>query len=80
MSDDQNVHLSNPAWIHASTSSQRIADHFISGRAALAGDAAHAFSSVAGQGIHCAIEDALNLGWKLGLTMSGVASPAPANL
>ncbi|HXY33739.1 MAG TPA: FAD-dependent monooxygenase [Planctomycetaceae bacterium] len=77
MSGDHNVRLSNPVWIHAQTSSsQRIAEHFVSERALLAGDAAHVFSSVAGYGVHCAIEDALNLGWKLGLTISGIASPS----
>jgi 2-polyprenyl-6-methoxyphenol hydroxylase-like FAD-dependent oxidoreductase len=76
MSGDD-VHPSNPAWVHSGGSfSQRIAEPFIMGRAALAGDAAHVFSSLAGQGLHFAIEDALNLGWKLGLEISGAASPA----
>jgi 2-polyprenyl-6-methoxyphenol hydroxylase-like FAD-dependent oxidoreductase len=69
-----NVQLGNPAWIHGDTSpSQRVAEHFITRRAALAGDAAHVFSSAAGHGVHCAIEDALNLGWKLALTISRAA-------
>jgi FAD binding domain len=33
------------------------------------------FSSAAGHGVHCTIEDALNLGSKLGLSISGAASP-----
>src|SRR5262249_57446877 len=67
----------NPNWVRADASfSQRIAEHFIAKRAILAGDAAHLFSSAAGHGVHCAIEDALNLGWKLGLTLSGLASPS----
>jgi 2-polyprenyl-6-methoxyphenol hydroxylase-like FAD-dependent oxidoreductase len=45
MSGDD-AHLSDPAWVHSSGSfSQRIAEPFIMGRAALAGDAAHVFSS-----------------------------------
>ena len=76
MSGDHDVRLSNPVWIQGDfTPSQRIAEHFVIGHAVLAGDAAHVFSSVAGHGVHCAIEDALNLGWKLGLTISGLASP-----
>ncbi len=71
-----NVQLSNPAWIRPVVLSQLVADHFLLGRAALVGDANHEFSSVAGQGLHFAIEDALNLGWKLGLTLSGAASPS----
>jgi len=71
-----NVHLSNLAWIHSGTFSQHVAGRFLKGRAALLGDAAHVFSSVAGQGLHFAIEDALNLGRKLALTIAGAASPA----
>ena len=77
MSGENHVRLSNPNWVRADASfSQRIAEHFIAKRAILAGDAAHLFSSAAGHGVHCAIEDALNLGWKLGLTLSGLASPS----
>jgi 2-polyprenyl-6-methoxyphenol hydroxylase-like FAD-dependent oxidoreductase len=72
-----NVQLSNPAWIHGDTSpSQRVAESFIMRRAALAGDAAHVFTSAAGHGVHCAIEDALNLSWKLALTISRAATPS----
>jgi 2-polyprenyl-6-methoxyphenol hydroxylase-like FAD-dependent oxidoreductase len=75
LSGDENVRLANPNWVHAESSrSQRVAERMIAGRVALAGDAAHVFSSAAGHGVHCAIEDALNLGWKLGLTIAGVAS------
>jgi 2-polyprenyl-6-methoxyphenol hydroxylase-like FAD-dependent oxidoreductase len=70
------VHLSNPAWLRPATASQHVAKHFVMGRAALLGDAAHTFSSVAGQGQHFAIEDALNLGWKLALTIDGAAAPS----
>jgi 2-polyprenyl-6-methoxyphenol hydroxylase-like FAD-dependent oxidoreductase len=73
----EDVRLSNPAWVHTGSSvSQRIAEHYVTGRAALAGDAAHVFSSLAGQGLHFAIEDAVNLGWKLGLTIAGAAAPS----
>jgi 2-polyprenyl-6-methoxyphenol hydroxylase-like FAD-dependent oxidoreductase len=72
----ENVHLTNPAWMRPASFSQHVARHFLRGRAALLGDAAHVFSSVAGQGLHFAIEDALNLGWKLALTISGAAAPS----
>jgi hypothetical protein len=71
-----NLHLSNPAGIHQGTFSEHLATHFVTGRGAVLGDAAHTFSSVAGQGLHFAIEDALNLGWKLALTISGATSPS----
>lgn len=43
----------------------RLATHFRRGRLFLVGDAAHAFSPATGQGMNTAIQDALNLGWKL---------------
>ena len=68
------VRLTNAAWVHWGSFSKHAATHFIKGRAALVGDAAHTFSSVAGQGLHFAIEDAVNLGWKLALAVQGAAS------
>jgi 2-polyprenyl-6-methoxyphenol hydroxylase-like FAD-dependent oxidoreductase len=70
------VRLSNPSKSDALSPSVRIAERFITGRAILAGDAAHLFAGAAGHGIHCAVEDVLNLGWKLGLTISGAAAPS----
>ncbi len=51
-------------------------DHFIKGRAILAGDAAHVHIAAGGQGMNTGIQDVLNLGWKLALTLSGDASPS----
>jgi hypothetical protein len=42
----------------------------------LAGDAAHIHSPAGGQGMNTGIQDAVNLGWKLGLVTSGQADPA----
>ena len=68
------MRLTNAAWVHWGSFSKHAATHFIKGRAALVGDAAHTFSSVAGQGLHFAIEDAVNLGWKLALAVQVAAS------
>jgi 2-polyprenyl-6-methoxyphenol hydroxylase-like FAD-dependent oxidoreductase len=70
------VRLTNLNWVRENSSSQRLADHFITKRAVLLGDAAHLFSSAIGHGVHCAIEDALNLSWKLELVISGAAAPS----
>ncbi len=45
------------------------------GRAFLAGDAAHVHSPAGGQGMNTGMQDAFNLGWKLGLAAQGHASP-----
>ena len=41
------------------------------GRVFLAGDAAHIHSPAGGQGMNTGIQDAYNLGWKLGLVLHG---------
>ncbi|MFI0539515.1 FAD-dependent monooxygenase [Streptomyces sp. WSLK1-3] len=46
----------------------RLARRFRRGRLFLAGDAAHNYSPATGQGMNAGIQDAVNLGWKLGLT------------
>jgi 2-polyprenyl-6-methoxyphenol hydroxylase-like FAD-dependent oxidoreductase len=43
-----------------------IADRFREGRVFLAGDAAHIHSPAGGQGLNTSVQDAYNLGWKLG--------------
>ncbi|MBM3526959.1 MAG: pentachlorophenol monooxygenase [Alphaproteobacteria bacterium] len=43
-----------------------MARHFRAGRAFLAGDAAHVHPPAGGQGMNTAVQDAYNLGWKLG--------------
>ncbi|MFF9409774.1 FAD-dependent monooxygenase [Streptomyces anandii] len=53
-----------------------LADRFRVGRVLLAGDAAHIHSPAGGQGLNTSIQDAYNLGWKLGAVLRG----APAAL
>lgn len=43
-------------------------------RVFLLGDAAHTHSPIGGQGLNLGIQDAMNLGWKLGLAATGKAS------
>ncbi|MGW0080527.1 FAD-dependent monooxygenase [Streptomyces sp. NPDC003393] len=50
-----------------------LADRFRVGRIFLAGDAAHIHSPAGGQGLNTSVQDAYNLGWKLGAVLRGGA-------
>ncbi|MGW3285441.1 FAD-dependent oxidoreductase [Streptomyces sp. NPDC001002] len=50
-----------------------LADRFRAGRVFLAGDAAHVHSPAGGQGLNTSVQDAYNLGWKLGAVLRGGA-------
>jgi 2-polyprenyl-6-methoxyphenol hydroxylase-like FAD-dependent oxidoreductase len=50
-----------------------LAERFRAGRVLLAGDAAHIHSPAGGQGLNTSVQDAYNLGWKLGAVLRGEA-------
>jgi 2-polyprenyl-6-methoxyphenol hydroxylase-like FAD-dependent oxidoreductase len=52
-----------------------VAERFRRGRVLLGGDAAHLFTPAGGLGYNTAVEDAVNLGWKLAAAVKGVAGP-----
>ncbi len=60
---------------HASrfTDASRQAEQYRTGRVFLAGDAAHIHFPAGGQGLNLGVQDAFNLGWKLGATVAGWA-------
>jgi hypothetical protein len=53
-----------------------VAEKFQSGRVFLCGDAAHLFTPTGGLGYNTAVEDAVNLGWKLAAVLKGWGGPA----
>jgi 2-polyprenyl-6-methoxyphenol hydroxylase-like FAD-dependent oxidoreductase len=53
-----------------------VAEKFRIKRIFIGGDAAHLFTPTGGLGYNTAIEDAVNLGWKLAAVLKGVASEA----
>lgn len=53
-----------------------VARQFQRGRVFIAGDAAHLFTPTGGLGYNTAVEDAVNLGWKLASVLRGHAPPA----
>lgn len=63
-------------WWSAYQIGQRSGDHFDKqGRIFLAGDAVHTHSPKAGQGMNVSMQDAYNLGWKIGLACKGLVRP-----
>jgi 2-polyprenyl-6-methoxyphenol hydroxylase-like FAD-dependent oxidoreductase len=52
-----------------------VASRFGQGRVLLGGDAAHLFTPTGGLGYNTAVEDAVNLGWKLAAVIKGQAPP-----
>jgi len=51
-----------------------VAEKFAKGNVFIGGDAAHLFTPTGGLGYNTAIEDAVNLGWKLATVIRGIAS------
>ena len=58
-------------WSGRYQSESRQAPTYRSGRVLLAGDAAHAHSPAGAQGMNTGLQDAVNLGWKLGAALGG---------
>ena len=52
-----------------------VAERFGAGRVFIGGDAAHLFTPTGGLGYNTAVEDAVNLGWKLSAVLKGQAAP-----
>ncbi|HEY3199163.1 MAG TPA: FAD-dependent monooxygenase [Actinomycetes bacterium] len=70
------LRLHDPVWMTDFKLHNRGAAHYRSGPVFLAGDAAHIHSPAGGQGMNTGIQDAINLGWKLGLVCRGDAVPS----
>jgi 2-polyprenyl-6-methoxyphenol hydroxylase-like FAD-dependent oxidoreductase len=64
--------LSRGAWVAGYA---LVAERFQTARVFIAGDAAHLFTPAGGLGYNTAVEDAVNLGWKLAAAVRGQAGP-----
>ncbi|MEU8434180.1 FAD-dependent monooxygenase [Streptomyces sp. NPDC029216] len=62
-----------PRWVSRFNDAARQADRYRKGRVLLAGDAAHIHFPAGGQGLNMGVQDAVNLGWKLGSVVRGRA-------
>jgi 2-polyprenyl-6-methoxyphenol hydroxylase-like FAD-dependent oxidoreductase len=69
------VRLHDLTWRSSYRVNVRMTDRLRVGRVFLAGDAAHVHPIAGGLGMNSGIQDAYNLGWKLGLVLAGAAAP-----
>jgi hypothetical protein len=65
--------IARSAWTAGYT---LVAEKFQRGRIFLGGDAVHLFTPAGGLGYNTAVEDAVNLGWKLAAVLKGWGGPA----
>jgi 2-polyprenyl-6-methoxyphenol hydroxylase-like FAD-dependent oxidoreductase len=64
--------LAHDAW---TAGHSLVAERFGAGRVFIGGDAAHLFTPTGGLGYNTAVEDAVNLGWKLAAVLKSQAGP-----
>ncbi|MFI9242544.1 FAD-dependent monooxygenase [Streptomyces sp. NPDC053086] len=69
-------HVTELRWISDFRPRTGLAERFRVGRVFLAGDAAHVHSPAGGQGLNTSVQDAYNLGWKLGAVLRAGAPEA----
>ncbi|SDZ36609.1 bifunctional hydroxylase/dehydrase [Amycolatopsis xylanica] len=65
------ISAATPLWVSAFGDAARQASEYRRGRVLLAGDSAHIHLPASGQGMNVSIQDAVNLGWKLGAVVTG---------
>ncbi|MGC0327617.1 2-polyprenyl-6-methoxyphenol hydroxylase-like FAD-dependent oxidoreductase [Streptomyces sp. SAI-170] len=69
----RHVEMERGRWLTRFSDFSRLADRYRAGRVLLVGDAAHLHFPIGGQGLSTGLQDAIDLGWKLALTVRGRA-------
>ncbi|MEU2122568.1 FAD-dependent oxidoreductase [Nocardia niwae] len=68
---DKRIRLSRISWKSVFRPNIRLAERYRSGRVFVAGDAAHVHPPTGAQGLNTGVQDAYNLGWKIGQVLAG---------
>jgi 2-polyprenyl-6-methoxyphenol hydroxylase-like FAD-dependent oxidoreductase len=69
------INLVRPRWVTRFGNAARLAERYRDGRVLLAGDAAHVHPPAGAIGVNVALDDAVNLGWKLAAALRGHPDP-----
>ena len=68
---DVGIDLGDVRWTSVFRPNIRLAERYRNGRVFLVGDAAHVHTPAGAQGLNTGIQDAYNLGWKIGQVLAG---------
>jgi 2-polyprenyl-6-methoxyphenol hydroxylase-like FAD-dependent oxidoreductase len=72
---DETLTLTDPIWFSHSRFQHGVAAAFMRGRVFLAGDAGHLSLPIGGQGMNAGLHDAVEIAWRLAMTLAGQAEP-----
>ncbi|WP_131115573.1 FAD-dependent monooxygenase [Lichenihabitans psoromatis] len=71
---DETLTLTDPQWLTHSRFQYGVSPGYASGRVFLAGDAGHLSLPIGGQGMNAGLHDAVEIAWRLAMTMRGEAA------
>ncbi len=72
---DETLTLSDPQWLTHSRFQYGVSPGYARGRVLLAGDAGHLSLPIGGQGMNAGLHDAVEVAWRLAMTVRGEAAP-----
>ncbi|MFB0489954.1 3-(3-hydroxy-phenyl)propionate hydroxylase [Methylobacterium sp. OAE515] len=72
---DETLTLSDPQWLTHSRFQYGVSPGYARGRVFLAGDAGHLSLPIGGQGMNAGLHDAVEIAWRLAMTLRGEAAP-----
>jgi len=72
---DETLTLSDPQWLTHSRFQYGVSPGYARGRVFLAGDAGHLSLPIGGQGMNAGLHDAVEVAWRLAMTLRGEAAP-----
>lgn len=72
---DDSLTLTDPIWCTRNRFKHGVSPHYAKGRILLVGDAGHFTLPIGGQGMNAGFHDAVEVAWRLAMTLAGAAAP-----